>query len=41
MQDFRENEILLQAGYYVMVISPPAGATGNFLTVSERATMTF
>jgi len=37
--DFRDNEVLLQAGCDVIVISPPGGAAHNFLiTDSERAT---
>jgi len=27
---FRDNEILLQAGYDVIMISPPGGASGDF-----------
>jgi len=27
---FRDNEVQLQAGYNVIVISPPEGASGNF-----------
>jgi len=34
MHGFRDNEVLLQAGYDVIVISPPGGAARN----SERAT---
>jgi len=39
MPGFRDNEVLLQAGYDVIVISPPGGAASNFLIAnSERAT---
>jgi len=39
MYGFRDNEVLLQAGYDVIVISPPGGAARKFLiTDSERAT---
>jgi len=31
MYGFRDNEVLLQAGYDVIVISPPRGASGDFL----------
>jgi len=42
MHGFRENEILLQAGYDVIMISPLGDASGDFfLTDSERATITF
>jgi len=30
MHGFRDNEILLQTGYDAIVISPPAGASGDF-----------
>jgi len=30
MHGFRDNEVLLQAGYDVMVISPPGGASCDF-----------
>jgi len=30
MHGFRDNEVLLQAGYEVIVISPPGGVSGNF-----------
>jgi len=30
MHGFRDNEVLLQAGYDVIVISPPGGASGDF-----------
>jgi len=30
MHDFRDNEVLLQAGYDVIVISPLGGASGEF-----------
>jgi len=39
MHGFRDNEIWLQAGYDVIVISPPGGTARNFLIAdSERAT---
>jgi len=31
MPGFRDNEVLLQAGYDVIVISPPGGVARNFL----------
>jgi len=31
MHGFRDNEVLLQVGYDVIVISPPRGASGDFL----------
>jgi len=31
MYDFRDNEVLLQAGYDVIVVSPLGGASGEFL----------
>jgi len=38
MHGFQDNEVLLQAGYDVIVISPPEGAVRNFLIAdSERA----
>jgi len=41
MHGFRDNEVLLQAGYDVIVISPPGGRfTLFYMTDSERATMT-
>jgi len=41
MHGFGDNEVSLQAGYDVMVISPLGGASGDFfMTVSEKATMT-
>jgi len=30
MHGFRDNEVLLQTGYDVIVISPPGGALGDF-----------
>jgi len=30
MHGFRDNEVLLQAGYAVIVISPLGGASGEF-----------
>jgi len=30
MDGFRDNEVLLQAGYDVIVISPPGEASGDF-----------
>jgi len=42
MHGFRDNEILLQGGYDVIVISPLGGASGEFfMTDSERATTTY
>jgi len=39
MHGYRDNEVLLQAGYDVIVISPPAGAARNFLIADyERMT---
>jgi len=36
---FRDNDVLLQAGYDVIVISPPKGAARNYLIAdSEKAT---
>jgi len=41
MHFFRDNEILLQAGYDVIVISPPGRAACNvFMSDSESATIT-
>jgi len=38
MHGFRDNEVLLETGYDIMVISPPGGAARNFLIAdSERA----
>jgi len=38
MHGFRDNEILLQTGYVVIVIYPPGGAARNFLMAdSEKA----
>jgi len=39
MHGFRENEVVLQAGYKVIVISPPGGASGDFSwrILKERA----
>jgi len=31
MHGFRDNEVLLQGGYDVIVISPLGGASGDFL----------
>jgi len=31
MHGFRDNEVLLQAGYDVIVIYPQGGASGEFL----------
>jgi len=31
MHGFRDNEVFLQAGYDVIVISPPGGASDDFL----------
>jgi len=40
MHGLRENEVLFQAGYDVIVISPPKGAARNVLIAdSERATL--
>jgi len=42
MHGFRDNDVLMQAEYNVIVISPPGGATRNFLMAdSERATLSF
>jgi len=42
MHDFRDNEVLLQGGYDVIMISPLGAASGDFfMTDSERAIMTF
>jgi len=42
MHGFRDNEVLLQAGYDVIMISPPGYAARNFLIAdSERATPIF
>jgi len=30
MHGFRDNEVLLQAGYDVIVILPPGGVSGDF-----------
>jgi len=39
MHGIQDNEVLLQAGYDVIMISPPGGAPRNFLIAdSERAT---
>jgi len=39
MHGFRDNEVLLQPGYDVIVISPPGGAARNlFIANSEKAT---
>jgi len=39
MHGFRDKEDVLQAGYDVIVISPPGGAARNFVIAdSERAT---
>jgi len=39
MHGFQDIEVLLQAGYDVIVISPPGSAACNFLIAdSERAT---
>jgi len=39
MHGFREHEVLLQAGYDVIVILPPEGASGDFSwrILKERA----
>jgi len=34
------NKVLLQAGYDVIVISPPGALNAIYMTDSERATMT-
>jgi len=39
MHGFQDNEVLLQAGYNVIVISP-LGRFRRFMTDSQRATMT-
>jgi len=40
MHGFRNNEVLLQVVYDVIVILPPGSASGNlFMTDSVRATM--
>jgi len=42
MHGFRENEVLLRAGYDVIVISPPTGIARIFLIAdSERATQIY
>jgi len=39
MHGFRDNEVLLEAEYDVIVISPPEGAARNFFIAdSERVT---
>jgi len=39
MHGFQDNEVLLQAGHDVIMISPPGGAAHTFLIAdSERAT---
>jgi len=40
MHGFRDNEVLLYTGYDVIVLSPLVGVSGEFMTDSERATMT-
>jgi len=40
MHGFRDNEVLLQAGYDAIVISPLGALQAIFMTDSERATMT-
>jgi len=37
MHGFRDNEVLLQAGHDVIVISPPEGAAHNFLIMKGRS----
>jgi len=42
MHSFRDNEVLLEAGYDVIVIYPPGGAARNFLIAdSERVNLIF
>jgi len=42
MHGFQDNEVLLQGGYDIIVISPPGVAFTLFhMTDSERAIMTF
>jgi len=42
MHGFRDYEVLLQAGYDVILISPPEGAARNIVIAdSERATQIF
>jgi len=38
MHGFRDNEVLLQAGYGVIVISPTGGAARNFLIADSEST---
>jgi len=42
MHGFQDSEILFQAGYDVIVISPPGGASGDFLwrIMKERPWLT-
>jgi len=40
LHGFRDNKVLLQAGYDVIMISPPGALSGDFLTHSKKATMT-
>jgi len=41
MHGFRDNEVLLQAGYDVIVIRRQGALHAIFVTESERANMTF
>jgi len=37
MHGFRDNEVLLQTGYDVIMISPPGALPRLYMTDSERA----